>query len=71
MRRERTLNRVRGLTLVEILISIVIVSIGIIGVLALVTATLKSSGIIIESSFASTIGRSVYESLRSGARQRS
>lgn len=69
--RQRRFHGVRGLTLVEILIAIVIVSVGIIGILALVTATLKSSGVIIESSFASTIGRSVYESLRMGARQRS
>jgi prepilin-type N-terminal cleavage/methylation domain-containing protein len=70
-RKRRSVSGRGGFTLVEILIAVFIVSIGLMGVLALVTASLKSSGEIIQDSFASTIARSVYESLRAGARQRS
>jgi prepilin-type N-terminal cleavage/methylation domain-containing protein len=65
MRRRR-----RGFTLIEILIALVIVSIGLIGILALLTSSLKAAGEIVEDSIAATVARSVYESLREGTRKR-
>jgi prepilin-type N-terminal cleavage/methylation domain-containing protein len=63
--------RARGFTLIEILISVVIISIGLIGILALLTTALKTSGEVVEDSVAASLARSVYEALRSGAQQRS
>src|SRR5580693_5843327 len=70
-RRRRTWSRERAFTLVEILISVAIVSIGLIGILSLVAVTLKTSGQVVERSMATTVARSVYEALRAGARQQS
>src|SRR5437879_7013508 len=61
----------RGFTLIEILISLVIVSVGLIGIMALLSHSLKEAGEIVEDTFASTTARSVYEALREGARNRS
>jgi prepilin-type N-terminal cleavage/methylation domain-containing protein len=70
LRSRRCPRRARSaFTLVEILIATVILSIGLVGVLSLVVAALKTSGQVVESGFASTIARSVYEALRAGARQ--
>lgn len=63
-------RRRRGFTLIEILIALVIVSIGLIGILALLTSSLRAAGEIVEDSIASTVARSVYESLREGTRKR-
>lgn len=59
-----------GFTLIEILIALVIVVIGLIGVLALLTTSLRAAGEVVEESFAGTTARSVYEAVREGARKR-
>src|SRR5438105_4394761 len=64
-------RRSKGFTLIEILISLVIVSVGLIGIMALLSHSLKEAGEIVEDTFASTTARSVYEALREGARNRS
>src|SRR4051794_22297234 len=70
MATRRVALRKEGFTLVEILITIVIVTVGLFGVLALLTSALKVSGDVVETSFATTLARSVYESVREGARNR-
>jgi type II secretory pathway pseudopilin PulG len=63
-------RRGAGFTLVEILIPIVVLAVGLLGVLALLTGALRTSGGAVESTFAASLARSVYESLREGARRR-
>ncbi len=62
--------RRRGFTIIEILIAIVILTIGILAVIALLTQSLKVAGEVVEDSFAATLARSVYESVREGAQKR-
>lgn len=63
-------GRARGFTMIEVLIALVIVGIGMVGLLSLLSTSLKESGSIVEDSFASTLARSVYESLRESAHKR-
>jgi prepilin-type N-terminal cleavage/methylation domain-containing protein len=65
MRRRRL-----GFTLIEILIAIVILTLGILAVVALLTQSVKAAGEVVEDSFAATLARSVYESVREGAQRR-
>lgn len=69
MRRRREPGA-SGFTIIEVLISIAIITIGVIGVIALLTQSVKVAGEVVEDSFAATIGRSVYEAVREGARKR-
>jgi len=63
-------RRVAGFTIIEILISIVVVSLALVGILALLAASTKVAGEVVEDSYAATLARSVYESVREGARKR-
>ena len=56
--------------MIEVLIALVIVGIGMVGLLSLLTTSLKASSDIVEDSFAATLARSVYESLRESAHKR-
>jgi prepilin-type N-terminal cleavage/methylation domain-containing protein len=64
-----TLRR-SGFTLIEVLIAIVIVTIGLLAVIALLTHSVQVSGEVVEDSFAATLARSVYDALRQGASKR-
>ncbi|HZU95882.1 MAG TPA: prepilin-type N-terminal cleavage/methylation domain-containing protein [Planctomycetota bacterium] len=59
-----------GFTLVEVIIAIAIVAIGLVGLLALLGSSLSTAGAVMEDSFAATLARSVYDSLRQSARKR-
>jgi prepilin-type N-terminal cleavage/methylation domain-containing protein len=61
----------RGFTLIEILIALVIVSVGLVGIMALLSHSLREAGTIVEDSVAATCARTVYEALREGSRNRS
>jgi type II secretory pathway pseudopilin PulG len=63
-------RRIRGFTILEILIAVVVISVGLIGVLALLGQSLKRSGKTVEEGFAMTLGRSVLAALRDGSRER-
>ncbi len=56
--------------MIEVLIALVIVGIGMVGLLSLLTTSLKASSDIVEDSFAATLARSVYESVRESAHKR-
>ena len=61
----------RRFTVLEILISIVVLSFALVGILGLLVASTRQAGQIVEDTFASTLARSVYESCRVGAREQS
>lgn len=58
-----------GFTLVEILISMGILVFGVVGILALFPAGLKSTKAAVQESYAATIADSVYAALRASAKQ--
>jgi hypothetical protein len=53
-----------------VIIAIAIVAIGLVGLLALLGSSLSTAGAVMEDSFAATLARSVYDSLRQSARKR-
>lgn len=59
-----------GFTILEILIAVVVVSVGLIGVLALLGQSLRKSGKVVEEGYAMSLARSVQSGLRDGARER-
>lgn len=64
------MRRRRGFTIIEVLVAIVIVTIGLLAVIALLAQSVKVAGEVVEDSFAATLARSVYDSLREGATKR-
>jgi prepilin-type N-terminal cleavage/methylation domain-containing protein len=64
------IRRGRGFTILEILIAVVVISVGLIGVLGLLGQSLKRSGKTVEEGFAMTLGRSIMAALRDGSRER-
>jgi prepilin-type N-terminal cleavage/methylation domain-containing protein len=66
-----TRRRKPGFTLVEVLISLVILLVAFAGILSLLVASTRQAGAVVEDTFASTLARSVFEAVRVGVRERS
>ena len=60
-----------GFTLVEILISLVVLLVAIAGILSLLVASTRQAGEVVEDTYAATLARSVFEAVRVGVRERS
>jgi type II secretory pathway pseudopilin PulG len=56
-------------TLIEILISILVLGVAVVGLLSLLIAANRQAGEVVEDSFAATLARSVYESVRVSVRE--
>jgi type II secretory pathway pseudopilin PulG len=58
-----------GFTLIEILVSILVLGVAFIGVLSLLLTTNRQAGTIVEDGFAAVLAKSVYETVRVGVRE--
>lgn len=66
--RSRALGRAGGFTLIEILIATSILTLGLVGILALFPVAIHTGKQVVESSSSVVIGQSVVDSIRSGIR---
>lgn len=60
-----------GFTILEILIALVVLGVSVMGVLALLVTSTKVASEVVEDTFAATLARSIFESARIAARERS
>lgn len=63
-----SLIRRAGFTVIEILVAIVVLGLAFVGILGLLVASTRQAGQVVEDTFASTLARSVYDSVRAGVR---
>lgn len=65
----RLVGKRAGFTLIEILIALTIIMVGLVGIMAVFPAAMRSANMTVEASYAAAISQSVIDSIRLGLRQ--